>query len=287
VDFNIGSAFGYIARDPNWTTKAGIGVGALLATQFFGSIPLLNLVIFPLTVVVGVAMLGYQIQIIRTVASGRDDELPEWTDLSKILLGGLILFLITLLWYLLPGILAAGGGIGLVVAAFGGPGGNSGNLEPADFLAGGMGLAAIFLLAGLALALVASFFAPMATLRYAVTLRFGEAFNLRGITDDMRRSLGSYLLILVLQVGLAVLNVAVVLLPALVLGMIPILGPALLAFLTAPLQFYTMVVVANVLGQYQRAYIYPLWTPAAEAAEAGPLPAPSWMPAPEDKPPLE
>jgi hypothetical protein len=80
---DIGRAFGFAFKDPNWIKKILIG-GVLLIIPIFGWF------------VVG----GYSIRVMRNVISGSDLPLPEWDDFGTLFMEGLSAFIIAFVWYI-------------------------------------------------------------------------------------------------------------------------------------------------------------------------------------------
>jgi len=100
-DLQVSRAFTYFIEDKRWPQKAVIGTLFMLA----------SLLIVPFFFV-----LGYELEIVRSVAAGDDHTLPEWTNLGKMFKEGASLFLIGLV-YSIPVIIVAAGvsALGLVV----------------------------------------------------------------------------------------------------------------------------------------------------------------------------
>ena len=90
---NYGEAFTFIPKGPNWISKALMGV------VFALFLPLGGIGVIPL--------FGWSIAIARGVIHGRDDVLPEWSDLGQILIDGVKTAVIMFVWNL-PGFALSG-----------------------------------------------------------------------------------------------------------------------------------------------------------------------------------
>jgi len=91
---NIGDAFGYVFRSPNWFGKLAIGA---LCVLFFW------LLLIPLFI-----LNGYFVETARAISRGAR-ELPPWTEIGKKLREGFVLFVVLFIWGL-PGSILSGGG---------------------------------------------------------------------------------------------------------------------------------------------------------------------------------
>jgi hypothetical protein len=132
---------------------------------------------------------------------------------------------------------------------------------------------------GFLLAMAIGAILPAVTMRYAATLRLGEAFNFAAVFQSITRSIGNFALIFLMGIGLGLVGMVVLLPVSMVLGLIPLLGPPLTAFVTAPVSVYTTVVLANLMGQYQRVCIEPLGLsePRSLASEGDPSAPSPWQ----------
>lgn len=84
-EFDLGKAFTFSFQDPRWLEKVLIGglfwIATLLLFGWF-------------------FILGYMARIVRNLAAGVDDRLPEWDDLGEMFTEGLKLFIVAFVWYL-------------------------------------------------------------------------------------------------------------------------------------------------------------------------------------------
>ena len=166
----IGDAFGYVFRSPNWFGKILIGTVCL---------------IFSFLILPALILQGYVIEIGRTVSQGRS-ELPAWTDIGKKLGDGFLMAVAFLVWGIPIAILY---GIGAVV---GGCSTQSGTTVCTN--AGGE---IFFFGLGALLTIVFAILAPAIYAQYidggfGATMQFATAFN-RGM-----RHIGASILVIVM-----------------------------------------------------------------------------------------
>lgn len=202
VDF--GELFKYPMQDEKWIEKTLIG-------GVINIVPIVNFI-----------SMGY---ILESVEAGIKGEatLPVWEEWGDKFMKGLMVFLISIVYMLVPGIIS---GIGAGGAA-------------ASYKYGaGMGFAGggLMLVAGI-VALVIAFFMPMAIANYAAKGNFGAAFEFGEIMGRIKANFGDYM------VNFVVLVVAYIILG--ILNFIPILGFLLMMFGS----FYLNVIFFNAFGR--------------------------------------
>jgi hypothetical protein len=90
---DVGEAFGFVFRSPNWFGKLAVGALCLL---FFWAL------LIPVFI-----LLGYFVETARVVSQG-GRELPPWTDIGKKLGDGFMLAVVLFIWGL-PGSILSGG----------------------------------------------------------------------------------------------------------------------------------------------------------------------------------
>ena len=139
---NINEAFNFIARDPAWPRKLGLGaVFSLLSLVLVG----------------GVLVQGYLLTVMERVARAEPEPLPEWDDFGELLHKGLLAWVVSLIYYIPYAALLILFYVGYIGLAIGLPLSSSGNPPPSAiwapviFMLGGGGLA---LVVGLATAAV-------------------------------------------------------------------------------------------------------------------------------------
>ena len=91
---DVGEAFGFVFRSPNWFGRLAVGALCLLFFWLF-FIPLFIL-------------LGYFVETARTISRG-GRELPPWTDVGKKLREGFVLSVVLFIWGLPGSILSSAG----------------------------------------------------------------------------------------------------------------------------------------------------------------------------------
>jgi hypothetical protein len=172
--FDLGRALKFVFEDPNWVRKMLIGGVFALASVF---------------VIGGVFIAGYMLRLMRRVAAGDLNPLPEWDDLGAIFSEGLPLFGIYLCHAfglaLIPAFIAmCGVGMGILV----GGGHDSSGAGGALVAIGMLGAEVLFAVVMLLLMV----YLPAAVARYAIYGQFKSAFQVRENIDWIRRNLGNY-----------------------------------------------------------------------------------------------
>jgi hypothetical protein len=212
---DINTPFSYLFTDENWPTKFVIGGVVNL-------VPIANL-----------AATGYQVRIIRNVAAGHRQPLPEWTDFGDLFLKGLLVAVATIIYGIPLAFLAA---LSVVSALLGGASaaGSSGEALGAILVVLALGAAGLAISYGLLLAL----WLPGAILNYALAGDFAAFFRFGEIWDTISLNLGDY-----------VLALAIAWLAALVAGLV---GGMVLFVGAAFTSFWAMLVYAHLFGQVGR-----------------------------------
>lgn len=82
--FDLGKAFTFAFQDPRWLEKIVVGGLFWIAT---------------LLIIGWFFILGYMARLVRSIAAGVDDRLPEWNDLGDMFTEGIKLFLVGFVWY--------------------------------------------------------------------------------------------------------------------------------------------------------------------------------------------
>jgi hypothetical protein len=165
--FDFGASFTFMFKDPNWVTKYLIGI--LIAL-----VPILNL-----------AWSGYGVGIIRNMAQGKENPLPEWDSIGDKFKDGLFVAIAGLI-YNLPLLLVAC--LASLPAA----------LIPQDNPdAAGTMFAAVYGLFGccaLVYVLLYSFLLPAMLIHYARNNTFGSLFQVKEIFALVSTNIGQYLM---------------------------------------------------------------------------------------------
>lgn len=196
------------ATDPEWIPK--VLLGGLL-----GTIPVICFFTW-----------GYYIKVLR-VAIGGTSQLPKWDDWGNLFISGLSVFIISVVYYLIPFIIAviSVGGILITAITTGDVG-----LDVIGAAMGGFALSFILIF-------VSSFLLPMALAMYAKEDSMGAAFRFGELLSRIKSVLGDYVIVFI-----------VVFILFTVLGMIaniPFLG--FLIFIFG--KFYLFIVAADMYGK--------------------------------------
>jgi hypothetical protein len=213
-----GKAFSFPFKDKEWLTKAVVGGVFVLLSCILVGIPFL---------------LGYLLELIRNVAAGRDEELPNWGNLGEKFKEGLILALI-------GAVLAIPFALFGCITSFFTNMAASGNSDAAAAV-----VTLVSLMVGLLSFLWGIIYAlvlPAVMIRYAMTRDIGGSIRPREVWGTIRASVGQYVLILIVAgIASSIASFGVILC---VIGV----------FLT---YFWAALVEAHLLGQYQRNFLQP------------------------------
>ena len=171
---DIGKSFTYIMEDPNWIMK--ILIGGLVSL-----VPIVNF-----------AALGYMVTVLKNVADGQPQPLPEWGNFGEYFMKGLYV-LVGALVYIAP-ILILYCCMMVIPIVLGGAGSAAGR-DTGSALAGvgsiiSMCLGCLMFLFALAMAVMF----PAALTRYAVTNTLSVFWDFRGNFDLISKNLGNYIM---------------------------------------------------------------------------------------------
>lgn len=218
---DIGKSFTYVFEDPNWIMKVLIG-------GIVGLIPIVNF-----------AAYGYMLTAMRNVAEGQPNPLPEWSNFGAHFMKGLYAF-VGILVYFLP-VIVISCCVGILGAVAGGAVGSTtgSSSDAGGALAGLIGIVTLCLNCVVALySLVAG-----VTL-YAPLTRFAMSDNQLSVFWDVRGSLD----LIMKNVG----NYVMALLITLVAGFVASFGIILCVVGYFFTLFWSLLVAANVFGQFWR-----------------------------------
>lgn len=197
------------SKDSEWIQKVLIG-GVLLV------IPIVNLIAY-----------GYILKVMKGAIDGKPG-MPKWDDWGNLFMNGLMAFIISLIYMIIPILILFVSAGGIVAAAL------SGNTEM--ILAAAAGAFGGFLIAGL-LALILGFLLPMALAMYVTENDFGAALRVNAVIRRINSVFNDYLLVYIVVIALAfILGV---------LNGIPLLGVLILIFGG----FYIGAVANNMFGE--------------------------------------
>ncbi len=205
---DYGKAFTFVFEDKNWPTK--LIIGGILSL-----IPIVNF-----------AALGYGLKVLKNVAEGAEQPLPEWSDFADCFVQGLVSFLGGLVWAI-PVILLSLA-IGFMSAVTGYEGDLQGAGGPVWLCV--TSLSCLSGLYGMFLGVVT----PAAVTQYAVSGEFGAMFRFGQIFKYITSNLGPYIIALLL---------------GLVAAFIASFGFALCGFGIFWTAFWAMLVINYLLGQ--------------------------------------
>jgi hypothetical protein len=179
---DIGAAFKFQFRDPNWVSKLLLGaLFSLLGVFLIGAF----------------LVMGYQVEVIQRVIRKEPNPLPEWDRLSEKLLRGVKLFVVSIAYFLplfvivFPIILFLVFGVASdseAIAAF-----------------SGMGLAAAILFIVLPYSLFVAVLLPVIYLKFALRERIGDALNVASILRFFGQNWQNIILLALIMLGVNLL----------------------------------------------------------------------------------
>lgn len=233
---DIGRAIGFAFEDERWISK--LLLGALIALiPIFGPF----------------ALAGYVIATIRNVMAGQPRPLPEWSDLGRIFMDGLMVLLAEAIYSLPSIILACPIPIGLVwlLPALGGQNQDAQGIPVglAGLLSAGVGCLLVLYVLLLSLVTLALF------LQYAAHGSLGACLRVGDVLRLLIRNIGQIVLILLIIFGLGLVIGLVVGAVGTIVGWIPFIGwlvGAGLILVSLPISVWTMLVEGHLLGQIGR-----------------------------------
>jgi hypothetical protein len=209
----IGESIKYPTTDKDWIKKVVIG-------GILGMIPIVNFIVQ-----------GYYLKIIKGSIENKSG-MPEWEDWGNLFIKGLLVFIISIIYMLIPIIVISISVGGAIMAAV------SGGTEA---MVAAIGAAAGGFIIGFILMLIAFLLLPMALAIYAKEESFGSAFRFGEIIRRILSNLGSYILVYIVII---VLGVIVGIITG-ILNIIPFLGVVIAIFTN----FYIVAVAANMFGE--------------------------------------
>ena len=215
---DIGKSFTYMMEDPNWIKKVLIG-------GIVGLIPIVNFAVY-----------GYMLTAMKNIADGQPNPLPEWGEFGAHFMKGLYAF-VGILVYFLPMIVLF---CCFFVLNFAGIAGASAVGDN-----GGGAIVTVLGFAGLCFQCLAALYALVAGVTlYAPLTRFAMSNNqlsifwdIRGNMDLIMKNLSDYIIALLI---------------VLVVGFVAGFGIILCVIGVFFTQFWSMLVAANVFGQFWR-----------------------------------
>jgi len=221
---DIGKAFKFPFADPNWVVKVIIGT-------VLSWIPIVNFFAF-----------GNAYRVFKKVLNKGEPALLEWDDWGGFFIDGLKVFVIYLIYMIVPILLMFAGqgliGSAMYKMAMGGSGG------------GVMALGWIVYIIAIILSICLGIVMPMAVAYFAKNNEdFGAVFRFKEIIASVIKVIGDYILVIAIAVGIGI---------AIAVTFMIIIG-----FVLLPISiFYLMVVFATLYGQ--------AFAPAFDGAPAAP-----------------
>lgn len=209
MDYTESLSFAF--EDPHWARKLLIG-GLLAFVGLYAG----------LIFITGFLLAGYFVGVIRNVVRDQRPVLPEWGDLGKIVVDGILAVVISLVYLLVLGV---AGALYFVSVA-----------DSATLPEGAMVVAIVAGAVVLYLAIKLSI--GIALIRFSLTQNLSDAFNLRGIIEDIR---ADFLGLVAIALFTSILQLILLL--------------AGLAILSPFFNFWGLLVEAHLFGQYGRSVL--------------------------------
>jgi hypothetical protein len=228
---DIGKSFSYPFEDKQWVSK--LGLGAVISL-----VPILNF-----------AMTGYMIQIVRNMLNDMQEPLPNWDDLGKKFMDGLMLVLAGLV-YALPIIVLSCLPLGVfaVPAILAGNGDTQGLSDAMTGVGSALtvGLSCLFVVYGLVLSVIF----PAIYVNYAKEGTFASCFKLREVFNIIGKNAGAFFTAwgISLVAGLVVGLVAGI--AGSILGLIPCIGWIASIIISLGVGVYMMMIYSHLFGQF-------------------------------------
>lgn len=205
---NYSEALSFTFRDSEWIKKIAIG-GFIAFISFYAG----------LVFIFGYFLVGYYVGVIRNVMKQEEIPLPDWSNLSKIFVDGILGSIIMFVYFLIIGGICA-----LAIVHF------ATNPYMAEFEMV-IGIVSVSIITLIALAIFINF----GLLQFAATENFGSAFNLAEMMQFFKHNLGNFLAITVFSL---ILN-----------GILLCAGLGILSPFT---NFWGIIVQAHLFGQCAR-----------------------------------
>jgi hypothetical protein len=227
---DIGKSFSYPFEDKQWVSK--VGLGAVISL-----VPILNF-----------AMTGYMIQIVRNLMDNAEEPLPNWDDLGKKFMDGLMLVLAGFV-YALPVIVLSCLPLSIITIPAIIASGNSDFQNVANTIsgAGGVLLAAmtcVFLVYGLVLSVIF----PAIYVNYAREGTFASCFHLREVFNIIGKNAGPFFT----AWGMSLVAGLVVSVVISVFNLIPCIGQIISFVLLLVAGVYLSMIYSHLFGQFAR-----------------------------------
>lgn len=205
---NYSEALSFTFQDEQWLRKMAIG-GLIAVISFYCG----------LFFIFGFFLVGYYIGVIRNVIRGAEKPLPDWSDMSKIFVDGLLGSIVALFYFMIVGALCA---MLIVYVAN-------------DFMPD-YEKAILIVFISLSTLFALTILINYGLMQLAATENFGAAFSLSGILSLVKNHLGDFLAITIFSL---ILN-----------GILFLAGFGILSPFT---NFWGTVIQAHLFGQCAKA----------------------------------
>jgi len=202
---NYSQALSFTFDDPQWVRKIAIG-GLIAFLSFY----------FGLIIFLGFLLIGYYLQVIRNVSRNEEVPLPDWSDLGKIFLDGILGSIILFVYVVLIG------GIGAIAIVYFA---THPYIHQAEMV---LGIISVSLTMIVAITVLGN----LALVQFALTGNFGAAFSFSVLSDVLKRQGGNLFAITVFSL---ILN-----------GILLCVGLGIFSPFT---NFWGLVVQAHLFGQ--------------------------------------
>jgi hypothetical protein len=231
---DIGKSFSYPFDDKQWVSKMGLGAVISL-------VPILNF-----------AMTGYMIQIVRNLMDGTQEPLPNWDDLSKKFMDGLMLVLAGIV-YALPVIILSCLPLSVMTIPAIIASGNSDLQDVSNAISGAGGvlfaaMTCLFVIYGLALSVIF----PAIYVNYAKEGTFASCFRLREVFDIIGKNAGAFFTAWGVSLVAGIVVGLVTGIVGSILGLIPCIGWIASIIISLAVGVYLMMIYAHLFGQFGR-----------------------------------
>ena len=228
---DIGKSFSFPFEDKQWITKLGLGAVITL-------VPILNF-----------AWSGYMVELLRNVMDGKQEPLPNWDDIGKKLVDGLILAVAGLV-YALPMLIVICLPMGFMVvpAILSG----SGDMQEIATAIAGAGsvlflcLLCVFILYALALSVVY----PAILIVFAREGTFASCFKFREVIDLISKNAGNFFTAWGISLAAALGVGFIAGIVSGVIGWIPCVGWVVALVASMGSTVYATAVYAHLFGQF-------------------------------------
>lgn len=230
---DVGKSISYIFEDDEWVNK--VGIGALIAM-----VPILNF-----------AGIGYEVQVIRSVARGEARPLPRWSNLGQFFMDGLWLALARLVYALPIFVLMGVPFVSWLILVFA-----TATTQDEDRFAAFFPF--VFLLCGCAFlimllySLTIGVISPAITAQYIRRGGFGACFDVPAILRFIRDNASNYLTVWLMSLAVGLAASAVIAPVGAFLNLIPCLGQLAYVLLLGAVVVIMYAVTGHLVGQLLR-----------------------------------